>query len=105
MYCKLSTYSGLYCSQKTDMLAILKPQLQDQLTTKRPDQYDHFQGSTYINPCSVKTDILVIFKACIKGASNYLLTVAKIGEDCEEQYDEHKWVLNNIGVIVASSRL
>ena len=37
------------------------PQLQLQIIPKRPEQYDHLQGSTYSKSCSQKTDILAEF--------------------------------------------
>ena len=47
-----------------------KPQLQLQIIPKRPDQYDHLQGSTYNKTCSQKTDILAKFPATITTANN-----------------------------------
>ena len=48
-------------AKKRTFWRIFKTQLQIEVTTKRHDQYDHFQVWIYINPCSQKTDIWAIF--------------------------------------------
>ena len=70
--CKLSVQCTLLCklctahcahiltppAKKRTFWRFFKPQLQVQVTAKRYDQYYNFQGSIYINPCS----LLAIFK-------------------------------------------
>ena len=56
-------------AKKRTFWRIFKPKLQAN-NSLRPNQYDHFQVSTYTKPCGQKTDILAKVYATITANNN-----------------------------------